>query len=219
MWPARTFGYADYKNVIKWNLKNALICLVFADPVTKLQLRILKALEVTALQSNSNRKIDLYSKHRENKLQALPKTDLAYKWSEVGTRILHHHVCHELRNGLLDKLFLLLSCIATKSKSMKKYRSRTTASTSREQTTITYNSLCTAKIFELGQIRWYPGFNCWLLSSPRPRRVKKWTIFFQNTQLFTQLMYFNALYWKICIALLCLVFADPVTYNKLNKVQ
>jgi len=25
-------------------------------------------------------------------------------------------------------------------------------------------------------------------------------------------MYFNALYWKICIALLCSVFADPVTY-------
>ena len=78
------------------------------------QLRILKAIEVTALQSNSNRKIDLYSKHRENKLQALPKTDVTYKWIEVGTQILHHHVCHELRNGLLGKLFLLLSCITTK---------------------------------------------------------------------------------------------------------
>ena len=30
----RTFGYVDYKNVIKWNLENALLCLVFADPVT-----------------------------------------------------------------------------------------------------------------------------------------------------------------------------------------
>ena len=81
--------------------------------LAKFQLRILKAFEVTALQSNSNKKIELYSKHRENKLQALPKTDVTYKWSEVGTRILHHHVRHELKNGLLGKLFLLLSCITT----------------------------------------------------------------------------------------------------------
>ena len=32
-----------------------------------LQLGILKAFEVTALQSSSNRRIDLYSKYRENK--------------------------------------------------------------------------------------------------------------------------------------------------------
>jgi len=81
--------------------------------LAKFQLHILKAFEVTVLQSNSNRKIDLYSEHRENKLQVLPKTDVTYKWSGVGTRILHHHVCHELRNGLLGKLFLLLSCITT----------------------------------------------------------------------------------------------------------
>ena len=37
--------------------------------LAKYQLRILKAIEVTALQSNSNRKIDLYSKHKENKLR------------------------------------------------------------------------------------------------------------------------------------------------------
>ena len=80
----------------------------------KFQLHILKAFEVTALQSSSNKKIDLYSEHRENKLQALPKTDVTYEWSEVGTRILHHYVRHELRNGLLDKLFLLLPCITTK---------------------------------------------------------------------------------------------------------
>ena len=81
--------------------------------MAKFQPHILKAFKVTALQSNSNRKIDLYSKHRENKLQSLPKTDATYKWSEVGTRILHHHVRHKLRNGLLGKLFLLLSCITT----------------------------------------------------------------------------------------------------------
>jgi len=81
--------------------------------LAKFQLRILKAFEVTALQSSSNRMIDLYSKHRESKLQALPKLDVTYEWSEVGSQILHHHVCHELRNGLLGKLFLLLPCIAT----------------------------------------------------------------------------------------------------------
>ena len=79
--------------------------------LAKFQLHILKAFEVIALQSNSNRKIDLYSKHRENKLQVLAKTDVTYKWSEVETQILHHHVRHEPRNGLLGKLFLLLSCI------------------------------------------------------------------------------------------------------------
>ena len=81
--------------------------------LARFQLHILKAFEVTTLKSNSNRKIDLYSKHRENKLQALPKTDVTYKWSEVGTRILHHHVRRELRNRLLGKLFILLSCITT----------------------------------------------------------------------------------------------------------
>jgi len=81
--------------------------------LAKFQLHILKAFEVTALQSNSNRKIDLYSKHKENKLQVLPKTVVTYKWSEVGTQILHHNVFHELRNGLLGKLFLLLPCITT----------------------------------------------------------------------------------------------------------
>jgi len=81
--------------------------------LAKFQLRILKAFEVTPLQSSSNRKIDLYSKYRENKLQALPKMDVTYEWSEVGTQILHHHVCYELRNGLVRKLFLLLPSITT----------------------------------------------------------------------------------------------------------
>ena len=46
--------------------------------LAKFQLRFLKAFEVTALQSNSNRKIDLYSKHRGNKLQAL--SNLQMEW-------------------------------------------------------------------------------------------------------------------------------------------
>ena len=51
--------------------------------LAKFQLRILKAFEVTALQSNSNRKVDLYSKYRENKLQALTKTNVTYEWSDT----------------------------------------------------------------------------------------------------------------------------------------
>jgi len=39
--------------------------------LAKFQCHILKTFEVTALQSSSNRKIDLYSKRRENKLQVL----------------------------------------------------------------------------------------------------------------------------------------------------
>ena len=31
---ADKFGYLDYKNLIKWNLKSALSCLVFADLAT-----------------------------------------------------------------------------------------------------------------------------------------------------------------------------------------
>jgi len=82
--------------------------------LAKFQFHILKAFEVIALQSNSNTEIDLYSKHRENKLQTLPKTGVTYKWSKVRIRILHHHVCHELRNGLLGKLFNVFQCFILK---------------------------------------------------------------------------------------------------------
>ena len=101
--------------------------------LAKFQLYILKAFEVTALQSYSNRKIDLYSKHRENKLQALPKMDVTYKWSEIGTRILHHHVCHELRNRVLVSYsFYCPASPLTKLKSVKKHQSRMTTLTPRE---------------------------------------------------------------------------------------
>ena len=41
--------------------------------LAKFQLHILKTFEVTALKSSSNRKIYLYSKRWENKLQVLSK--------------------------------------------------------------------------------------------------------------------------------------------------
>ena len=110
--------------------------------VAKFQLHIPRIFKVTTLQDSSNRKIDLYSKYQENKLPVLIKTDVTYKWSDVQTQSLHHHVCHELRNGLPGKLILLLysALPQTKSKSMKKHRSRTTALISRKLIAITYNS-------------------------------------------------------------------------------
>ena len=133
---------------------------------------------------------------------------------------LNHRVGHKLRNGLLGKLFLLLPCIhKTTLKSMKKHWLWATASTSRELTAITYNSLmyCNqAKIFNLlllRKIRWYPGFNRWFLPSPRTKGVKKLRFFFSKYAIVYP-MYFNALYRKICIALLCPVFADVVTIIK-----
>ena len=55
--------------------------------LAKFQLRILKEIEVTALQSRGNKKIDLHMKNRKNKLQTFTKTDVAYKWSEVQIQI------------------------------------------------------------------------------------------------------------------------------------
>ena len=51
--------------------------------LAKFQLHILKAFEVITLQSSSNRKINLYSEHWENKLQASTKTDQTYEWSDA----------------------------------------------------------------------------------------------------------------------------------------
>ena len=93
--------------------------------LSKFQHRILKAFEVTVLQSSSNRKIDSYSKYGENTLQTLTKTDVTYKWSEVWTQNLHYCICNELKNGLLGKLFLLLpSSPQTKLKYIKKHQLR-----------------------------------------------------------------------------------------------
>ena len=39
--------------------------------------------------------------------------DVTYEWSDVQTQNLHHRVYHELRNGLLGKLFSLLFNVAS----------------------------------------------------------------------------------------------------------
>ena len=56
------------------------------------------ALEVTALQSSNNRKNNLYSKYRENKLQVPTKTVLTYQNFEVRSYNFHHRVRHEQGN-------------------------------------------------------------------------------------------------------------------------
>ena len=61
---------------------------------------------VTALQSSNNRKIDMYSKYRENKLQALTKTVVTYQRIDVRSYNFCHHVRREQRNQLLGKAFL-----------------------------------------------------------------------------------------------------------------
>ena len=52
-------------------------------PLAKFQLHLPITLGVTALQSSNNRKINLYSKYRENTLQARTKTIVTYQWIEV----------------------------------------------------------------------------------------------------------------------------------------
>ena len=50
---------------------------------------------VTALQSSSNRKIDLYTKYWENKLQVLTKMAVTYNCNAVQSCNIHHRVRHE----------------------------------------------------------------------------------------------------------------------------
>ena len=85
--------------------------------LAKYKLHVLKAFEVTviALQSSSNRKIDLYGKYciRKSKLNMFAKMNVTYKWSDLQTQNLHRRVFHELKNGLLGNLFLVLFCMTT----------------------------------------------------------------------------------------------------------
>ena len=59
------------------------------------QLRMPITLRVTALWNSSNRKINLYARYWENKLQALTKTMITYEQKDVLSYNLHHRVRHE----------------------------------------------------------------------------------------------------------------------------
>ena len=75
-------------------------------PLAIFQLHMPITFGVTALQSSNNRKIDMYSKYRENKLQALTKTVVTYQRIDVRSYNFRHHVRREQRNQLLGKFFL-----------------------------------------------------------------------------------------------------------------
>ena len=66
----------------------------------------LRTLEVTVLQSGTNRKIDLYSDNVENKMQSLSKTAITYERSLEMQPTLH-----EQANSLLSKLCLQPGCL------------------------------------------------------------------------------------------------------------
>ena len=82
-------------------------------PLAKFQLHTPLTLGVTALQSTNNRKIDLYSKYRENKIQALTKMVVTYQRIEVRSYHFYHRVRYEQGNQLVSKFnyyyFILLS--------------------------------------------------------------------------------------------------------------
>ena len=72
----------------------------------KFQLHILITYGVTALQSSKNRTIDLYSKYKGNKIQALTTMVVTCKPIEVRSYNFRHCTHHEQGNGLLGKFFL-----------------------------------------------------------------------------------------------------------------
>ena len=74
-------------------------------PLAQFQPRVPIASGVTALQSSNNTKIDLYSKYRENKLQAPTKMVVTYQRIEVPSYNFHHRVRHEKGNQLLGRVF------------------------------------------------------------------------------------------------------------------
>ena len=80
--------------------------------VVKFQLHMLRSFGVIALLNSNDRKIDLY-KYKENKLQVLTKTVVINERNAIQSRDLHYRVCHEQRNPLLGKFFLLLPSFTT----------------------------------------------------------------------------------------------------------
>jgi len=59
------------------------------------------------LQSSNSKKINLYSKQWENKLQALTKVDVTYERNVTQSCNLHHRVSHEKGYLLLGSSFTM----------------------------------------------------------------------------------------------------------------
>ena len=125
--------------------------------------------------------------------------DVTYEWTDELAWKFYYCVCHELKSRLLGKLFLLLY--------KQGWNLILIVSNHFDVMWINGHKLkipllhCNqARIFELlllGQIRWYPGFSRWSISFTKNKTCKE----------------VDRFYWKICIALLCSVFADLVTYE------
>ena len=81
--------------------------------LAKFQLCILKAFKLQPYKVAETERLICTVSIEKNKLQVFPKTYVTYGWNGLQTRILHDCVCHELKNGFLGKLFLLLSFITT----------------------------------------------------------------------------------------------------------
>ena len=59
---------------------------MFKLSLSKVSVKFQTLLKLHPLQSSNTRKIDLYSKHWKNKLQALAKTVLIFKYNTVQTQ-------------------------------------------------------------------------------------------------------------------------------------
>ena len=101
---------------------------------------------VTALQSSNTRKIDLYSKHWENKSEALTKTA-----EHLNTKLYRLKICIIVFASNIEMDYLVtysfyhLSSSQTKPKSIKKNRFRMTNSMSRELINITHDLIGTVQ--------------------------------------------------------------------------
>ena len=129
LWKQDTIAYFSNSCLLNiYNLRSQVY------PLAKFQLHMLITFGVTALQSSNNRKINMYSKYRENKLQALTKTFVTYQQIEVQSYTFHHCVCHEQGNQLLGKGFLYLPFFTA-------YKGEICEEKWRKQMLITYVSL------------------------------------------------------------------------------
>ena len=59
--------------------------------------------------SSNNRKINLYRKHREIKLQALTKMVATYLCKDIQSYNMQYHVCHGEGNSLLGRFLLYVT--------------------------------------------------------------------------------------------------------------
>jgi len=102
----------------------------------------------------------------------------------------------------------------TKSKSMKKHRSRATALVSHSNGHNLQFLWCTA-IKDFLALVWVnkmiPRFNCWSLPSPRVRRLKKFTDFFKIHNYLPNVFQFFILKNLYCAIMFGSVFLDVVT--------